>query len=70
MQKAILPLKTVLETVRQSCPGEVAGIELEHENGRWLYEIKIISPRGVMKEVRLDARTGVFLRGRDADIDD
>lgn len=70
MQRAILPLKTVLEAVRQSFPGEVAGIELEHEYGRWLYEIKVISPAGVIREVRVDARTGAFLRGRDADIDD
>jgi uncharacterized membrane protein YkoI len=71
MQRAILPLKTVLEAVRLSFPGEVAGIELERENGRWLYEIKVISPAGVMREVRVDGRTGVFLRGRiDADIDD
>jgi len=70
IQRAILPLKMVLETVRQSFPGEVAGIELERENGRWLYEIKVISPAGVMREVRVDGRTGVFLRGIDADIDD
>ena len=70
IQRAILPLKTVLEAVRQSFPGEVAGIELEHENGRWLYEIKVISRAGVIKEVRVDARTGAFLGGRDADIDD
>ena len=71
MQRAILPLKTVLEAVRQSFPGEVAGIELERENGRWLYEIKVISPAGVMREVRIDGRTGAFLRGSvDADIDD
>jgi uncharacterized membrane protein YkoI len=70
MQRTILPLTTVLEAVRQSFPGEVAGIELEHEHGRWLYEIKVISPAGVMREVRVDARTGAFLRGRDADTDD
>jgi len=70
IQRAILPLKMVLETVRQSFPGEVAGIELERENGRWLYEIKVISPAGIMREVRVDGRTGVFLRGIDADIDD
>ncbi len=70
MQRTILPLRTVLEVVRRSFPGEVAGIELEHEYGRWLYEIKVISPAGVIREVRVDARTGTFLRGRDADIDD
>lgn len=70
MQRTILPLRTVLEVVRRSFPGEVAGIELEHEYGRWLYEIKVISSAGVIREVRVDARTGAFLRGRDADIDD
>lgn len=60
-QNEILPLETVLASIRQRVPGDIAGIELEHEGGEWLYEIKVISPAGVMQELEVDARSGAIL---------
>ena len=54
----VMPLESVLAEVRKSVSGEVAGVELEHERGTWLYEIKMIVPGGVLTEVEVDARTG------------
>jgi uncharacterized membrane protein YkoI len=65
LQQAIIPLRTLIAAVRQTIPGDIAGIELERRGGNWLYEIKVISPKGVMIEVHIDARTGAMLPDKD-----
>ena len=54
----VLPLERVLAGLGGTVPGEVSGLELEKENGIWIYEFKIISPDGRMLKVRVDAKTG------------
>ena len=54
----VLPLERVLAGLGSTVPGEVSGLELEKENGIWIYEFKIISPYGRMLKVRVDAKTG------------
>ncbi len=54
----VLPLERVLAGLGSTVPGEVSGLELEKENGIWIYEFKIISPDGRMLKVRVDAKTG------------
>ena len=54
----VLPLERVLAGLGSAVPGEVSGLELEKENGIWIYEFKIISPDGQMLKVRVDAKTG------------
>ena len=54
----ILPLDQVIARLRDAVPGEVSGVELEKENGIWVYEFKVISAAGRMNEVRIDAKTG------------
>ena len=39
-------------------PGDVVKTELETKNGRLVYEIKILSSTGRVREVKLDARSG------------
>ena len=58
---AILPLDKVLAAVRERFAGDIAKIELEQDRDRWLYEIKMIAPDGVMIEIHVDARTGSIL---------
>lgn len=58
----IVPLDTVLAQVRQQVPGEIVGIELEGERGRWVYEIKVIRPTGVVTKIKVDAATGQIMR--------
>ena len=61
MQQTMVPLRTVITAVHQNIPGDIAGIELERRGANWLYEIKVISPKGVMIEVHIDARTGAIV---------
>jgi len=65
MQQTLVPLRTIIAAVHQTIPGDIAGIELERRGGNWLYEIKVISPKGVMIEVHIDAGTGAILPDRE-----
>ena len=62
----ILPLRAVLERVERDYPGQFLEVELDRDDGRWLYEIKLIHDDGRMEELELDARDGslVSRKGR------
>lgn len=60
----VLPLATVLERLRRRDPGEVLGVELEREDGRWVYEIRLLRSGGELVRLDLDARTAEVLRER------
>ncbi len=53
----ILPLEVILQKARQLQPGRVVETELEREQGRYIYEIKIVDEKGVLHEVKFDAKT-------------
>lgn len=61
----VLPLKTVLEQLARDHPGQVLEVELEHDDGRWVYEIKLLQPGGRLAKLELDAATGTLLRRKD-----
>ena len=54
----VLPLAKILERVRGKVPGDIAGIEINREDGRWQYEFRVIERSGRVLEVHVDARTG------------
>lgn len=58
----VLPLKTVLERLERDHPGQVLEVELEEEDGRWVYEIKLLQPGGRLVKLELDAGSGELLR--------
>lgn len=64
----VLPLPTLLQRLQRSHPGQVLELELEHDDGRWVYEVKLLQPGGRLLKLELDATTGAVLkaRGRDA----
>lgn len=64
----ILPLRTVLERVREDYPGEVIEVELEREHGRWEYEINLRRHGGALLKLKLDARDGTLLGIKGHDI--
>jgi len=57
----VLPLPALLEQVRRQAPGQVLEVELEHEDGRWLYELKLLQPGGQLVKLEVDAATGQVL---------
>lgn len=60
----ILPLQQVLARVSARHPGEVLEVELEREDGRWVYELKLLQRDGLLVRLDVDARTGEVLARR------
>jgi len=58
---AILPLETILGGVLKSYPGEVIEIEFDDDDGLLIYEIKVLTRRGIVLEMDVDARNGRIL---------
>ena len=61
----VLPLKTVLERLEREHPGQVLEVELERDDGRWIYEVKLLQSGGRLVKFELDARSGEVLKRRD-----
>jgi uncharacterized membrane protein YkoI len=53
----IRPLTEILAATRGKLPGEIAGIEIEQKDGRWVYEFRVVDRQGRLFEVYVDART-------------
>ena len=60
----VMPLQTLLEGVQRRHPGDVLEVELEREQGRWVYELKLLQRGGQVLRLDVDARTGDILRSR------
>ena len=59
----ILPLRTILERVERSYPGQVIDVELErdHDSSRWIYRIKLLQSGGALIRLKVDARDGTLI---------
>jgi uncharacterized membrane protein YkoI len=57
----ILPLGDILATAEASRPGRVIEIELDRDDGRWIYELELVSPEGFLYEMEIDAASGTIL---------
>lgn len=53
----ILSLAEVLAAARAIQPGAVMEVELEREDGRWIYELTVLAPDGHLMEMEIDAAT-------------
>ncbi len=60
----IRPLREVLAKVKKSHRGEVVGIEFEMEDGIWVYELKIVTPKGRYLKIYVNAKTTKILKVR------
>lgn len=54
----ILPMEVVMRRALAARPGQLLEAELEREQGRYLYEIRILDPDGQVQVLELDAATG------------
>ncbi len=57
----ILALEIVLKKAREIQAGKVLEVELESENNNMIYEIELLSPDGIVFELKFDAKTGKHL---------
>jgi uncharacterized membrane protein YkoI len=58
----VLPLTKILAIAEQRAPGEVIEVELEEDNGKLKYDLKILARNGRVLELELDAKTGATLK--------
>lgn len=63
----VLPLPTLLERLRRTHPGQVLELELEREDGRWIYEVKLLQADGQLLKLEVDAATAQVLQWKRKD---
>lgn len=52
----IRPVSELLARIEADCRGRFVELELEEDDGRWVYEIKLLGPHGDVAELDYDAR--------------
>jgi uncharacterized membrane protein YkoI len=61
----VLPLKTILDRVERTYPGQVMDVELERDHQgrseRWIYKVKVLGSGGALVRLKVDARDGSVL---------
>ncbi len=58
---SILPLERILDAVHEFQPGKVLEVELEKDDGLYLYEIEVLDTNGEVWEMKVDAVSGKLL---------
>ncbi|WP_314533651.1 PepSY domain-containing protein [uncultured Pseudomonas sp.] len=62
-QGIILPLEQLLEQAMGRHPGSrLLEAELEKKHGKYAYEVELVTADGVVREIKLDASTGVLIK--------
>jgi uncharacterized membrane protein YkoI len=62
---SLVPLAKVLELATQQVPGDVLKVELEDEQGRRIYEIKVLAANGRVRELKFDAHDAQLIEIED-----
>lgn len=57
----VLPLRQVLDQIEREHRGDVLEVELEHEDGVWIYEVKMLRRDGGINKLLIDAKEGRLL---------
>lgn len=58
----IKPLPDILDVARAQIPGEVVKVELDREDGAWVYEVKILTPSGKRRKIEINAGTLAIIK--------
>lgn len=59
--KPMIEVRTAIALATRHVAGEVLKVELEREDGRFVYEVKVLSEDGHVREVELDAQDGSLI---------
>ena len=64
----IRPLAEITEAFKAQFAGEIVGVELEVKGSNtFVYEFKVLTPEGKLKEVKVDAKSAKILKVEDDD---
>lgn len=61
----VKPLADILAEVSGRLDGDVVGVEFERKGGRYIYEFKVITAAGSLREVFVDAASAEILDNGD-----
>jgi len=61
----IVPLDEILELAQARDPGQSVEVNLEHEDGRWVYEVEMITGEGRVVRTNWDAKSKTLLDRRE-----
>ncbi|WP_454061032.1 PepSY domain-containing protein [Candidatus Nitrospira salsa] len=53
----LAPIQQLFTRINQEFEGIILEIELEEEDASWIYEVKLLTPRGNVLEVEYDAKS-------------
>ena len=59
--RPVIDLGLALEKATQHVPGDVLKVELESDDDRYIYEVKVLAQNGAVREVKLDAQDGSLI---------
>ena len=63
----IRPLDEILRAAREAVPGDVVSVDLKHDDGHWLYKLRILGADGKRRTVKVDAGSAKILDDDDED---
>ncbi|MGF6592153.1 putative membrane protein YkoI [Pseudomonas sp. 2835] len=67
-QGVIQPLEQLLQSALGRYPGaKLLEAELEEKHDRYQYEVELLTPEGVVREIKLDATNGALLKDEEDD---
>ncbi len=58
----ILSLEKITKAAKALKPGEILETELERKHGAYVYEVEILDDKGLVWELKLDAKTGKLIK--------
>ena len=58
----VLPLEEILKISSKHVQGKILEVELEQEDKQLIYELEILDNKGIVWELKVDAKTGTLIR--------
>jgi uncharacterized membrane protein YkoI len=58
----VRPLADILAMVKDRLDGKIIEVRFEREDGRYVYEIKVLNASGHLREVNVDAASGEIIK--------
>jgi uncharacterized membrane protein YkoI len=63
--RPVIELGPAIEKATQLVPGDVLKVELESDDDRYVYEVKVLAENGRVREIKLDAQDGSLIEIED-----
>lgn len=63
--RLVIELGAAIDKATRLVPGEVLKVEIESEDERYIYEVKVLARNGQVRKVKLDAQNGSLIEIED-----